>query len=45
MEYELMKENINTFNVGDIQKLHACSSDSFQILMKLNDDIYVIIFL
>ena len=36
---------LNTFNVGDVQKLHACSLDAFQILMKLNDNIYVIIFL
>ena len=34
---------LNIFNVGDvIQKLHACSSYPFQILMKLNDNIYVI---
>jgi len=34
---------LNTFSVGDVvQKLHACSSDPIQMLMKLNDDIYVI---
>ena len=37
------RNRLNTFNVGDVvQKLHACSSDPFPILMKLNDDIYVI---
>jgi len=35
------RNRLNTFNVGDIvQKLHACSSDPFQILMKLNDNIH-----
>ena len=33
------KNRLNTFNIGDVQKFHACSSDPFQILMKLNDDI------
>ena len=36
------RNRLNTFNVGDVQKLHAYSSDPFQILMKLNDNIYVI---
>jgi len=33
------RNKLNTFNV-DVQKLHACSSDSFQISMKLNDICY-----
>ena len=34
---------LNTFNIGDVvQKLHACSSDPFQILIKFHDNIYVI---
>ena len=36
------RNRLNNFNVGDVQKLHACSSDPFQILMKLNDNINVI---
>ena len=37
------RNRLNTFNVsGVVQKLHACSSHPFQILMKLNDNIYVI---
>ena len=37
------RNKLNTFNVGDvIQKFYACSSDPFQILMKLNYDIYII---
>ena len=39
------RNRLNIFNVGDfVQKLYACSSDPFQILMKLNDNIYVIDF-
>ena len=37
-----VRNRLNTSNVGGVQKLHACSSDRFPILMKLNDDIYVI---
>ena len=38
-----VRNRLKTFNVGDIVlKLHACSSDLFQILMKLNYNIYVI---
>ena len=36
------RNRLNTFNFGVVQKLHACSSNPFQILMKLNDNIYVI---
>ena len=36
------RNRLNTFNVGNVHKLYACSSDPFQIFMKLNDDIYVI---
>ena len=39
------KNILNTFNVSNVfQKLYACSSDPFQILMNLKDDIYVIDF-
>ena len=33
---------LNTFNVDIVQKLNACSFNPFQILMKLNNNIYVI---
>ena len=36
------RNRLSTFNVGDVQKLHDCSSSPFQILMKLNDNIYII---
>ena len=36
------RNKLNTCNVGDVQKFHACSSDLFQIWMKFNYDIYVI---
>ena len=36
------RNRLNTFNISDVQKLHACSSDPFQVLMKLNDNIYII---
>jgi len=29
------KNKVNTFNVGDVQKLHTCCSDPFQMLMKI----------
>ena len=35
---------LKTFNVGDVKKLHACNDDPFQILNKLNDNVYVINF-
>ena len=35
---------LKTPNVGDVKKLHACSADLFQILNKLNDNVYVIDF-
>ena len=36
------KNILKTFNVGDVKLLHAYSIDSFQILMKLNDNVYAI---
>jgi len=35
------KKRFKIFNVGDVV-LHACSTDSFQIIKKLNDNAYVI---
>ena len=35
---------LKTFYVGDVNELHACSADLFQILNKLNDNAYVIDF-
>ena len=36
------RNKLDTFNVGVVQKLHACISDPFLNLMKLSNDIYVI---
>ena len=33
---------LKTFNVGDVKQLHTCNADPFQILMKLNDNVYAI---
>ena len=36
---------LKTFKVGEVvKKLHVCSVDPFQILNKLNNDVYVIDF-
>ena len=35
---------LKTFNVGDVNKLHACSADPFQILNILNNNASVIDF-
>ena len=37
-----VRNRLNTFKVSDVQKLHAYNSNSFQILIKLNDNIYII---
>jgi len=37
------RNKLKKFSVGDVVKLlHACSVDPFQILMTLNDNVYVI---
>ena len=33
---------LKTLNIGDVKQLHASSADSFQILMKLNENAYAI---
>ena len=40
-----VRNKLKTFNVDDVvNKLHACSANSFQILNKLNNNAYVIDF-
>ena len=39
-----VKNKLKTFNVCDVNKLHACSADSFQILNKLDENIYIVDF-
>ena len=36
------RNTLKTFNIGDVKQLHASSADSFQILMKLNENAYAI---
>jgi len=36
------RNRLKTFNVGVLKQLHACSTDPFQILMELNDNVYAI---
>jgi len=40
-----LRADVKNFNGGEaVKKLHACSANPFQILHKLNDNIYVIDF-
>jgi len=36
------RNRLNTFNVGDVKQLHASCANQFQILIKLNDNVYAI---
>jgi len=38
------RNTLKTFYIGDVKQLNACNADPFQILKKLNGNVYAINF-